>query len=118
MIMPTKRHHRVFASFRRVHRRHRRCGIAAVEFATLSPLVILLGLAASDLGRVVYAYVTLSNAARCGADAGSMRKFTPYTQSHWESEVRTAINEEMQTLKGFDVAKLQVAITTSTDENG
>src|SRR5207237_7822882 len=49
--------------------RHRR-GQSMVEFAVLAPVFFLLLLGTIDLGRAVYIYNAISNAAREGARAG------------------------------------------------
>ena len=49
--------------------RHRR-GQSMVEFAVLAPVFFLLLLGTIDLGRAVYIYDAISNAAREGARAG------------------------------------------------
>jgi Flp pilus assembly protein TadG len=93
-------------------------GVAAVEFALILPLVLLLTLACVDLGRVVHAYLVVSNAARCGAQYGSMHEFTNYTRPSWESQIRTAIEGEMNGLRGFSSSNLQSTYTTTTDSDG
>ncbi len=48
---------------------HRRAGQSMVEFAVLAPIFFLLLLGTIDLGRAVYTYNAISNAAREGARA-------------------------------------------------
>ena len=48
-------------------RRHGRRGQALVEFALVFPIVIVVLLAIFDLGRLVFAYNDITNAARQGA---------------------------------------------------
>jgi Flp pilus assembly protein TadG len=112
---PTSTAGRSTAGFRR---RSRRCGAAAVEMALVLPLVLLLTFAAVDFGRVVNAYLVVSNAARCGAEYGSMHEFTAYTQSTWQAQVQSAMTAEMQGLQGYSAANLQSTITSTTDGNG
>ena len=95
-----------------------RRGAATVEFALVLPVVMLFALACADFGRVVHAYVVVSNAARCGAEFGGMHKFTDFTQPHWEAELRTQVEAEMQTLSGFEVGNLESTVTTSEDSDG
>jgi Flp pilus assembly protein TadG len=97
---------------------HQRDGAATLELAVVMPLVLLLAFACVDFGRVVHAYVIVSNAARCGAEEGSMNYFTNYTRSSWETNVKEAVSDEMQGLHGFDSTKLQTTITTATDSDG
>src|SRR2546430_15916695 len=47
-----------------------RAGQSMVEFAVLAPIFFLLLLGTIDLGRAVYTYNAISNAAREGARAG------------------------------------------------
>jgi Flp pilus assembly protein TadG len=91
--------------------------VATVELAVLVPLLLLLAFACVDFGRVMHAFVTVANAARCGAAYGAMHNYTDYTRSFWEAEVRRAIEEEMAGLDGFDVNKLTSTVTTSTDDD-
>lgn len=57
---------RSLATYRVVGRRHER-GLAAVEFAILLPLVLLIMLATAELGRALFQYNTLTKAVRDGA---------------------------------------------------
>ena len=50
------------------------CGISTVEMAAILPLLILLVLGATDLGRVFYDAIAVSNAARAGLSYGSLDK--------------------------------------------
>jgi Flp pilus assembly protein TadG len=93
-------------------------GAATVEMALVLPLILLFAFACVDFGRVVHAYVVVSNAARCGAEHGSMHKFTTYTHPFWESQVRQAVEKEMQGLAGFTADELQTTLTTFTDADG
>jgi Flp pilus assembly protein TadG len=93
-------------------------GAAAVEMALVLPLVLLLTFAAVDFGRVVHAFLVVSNAARCGAEYGSMHEFTAYTRPSWESQIRSAMEDEMHGLKGFSATNLQSTYTTTTDSDG
>lgn len=60
-------------AFRRWSRRTARCctGSALVEFALVSPLLLVILLGAIDFGRVSYDAMALTNAARAGAQYGS-----------------------------------------------
>lgn len=93
-------------------------GLAAVETAIVLPLVLLLTFATIDFGRIVYAYVAVSNAAYAGAEYGSMHQFTSYTQASWQAQIQTAIQNEMQNLSGFTAANLQSSSSTTTDSDG
>jgi Flp pilus assembly protein TadG len=92
-------------------------GVATVEMAVVLPLLLLLALACADFGRVVHGFIVVANAARCGAEYGSMHKFTPFTRSSWESQVRQAVRDEMAGLSGFTADELQVEVATATDDD-
>ena len=47
--------------------RHRQRGLAIVEFAIVLPLLLLLSLATTELGRALYQQDTLNKAVRDGA---------------------------------------------------
>jgi len=55
----------------------RRRGQALVEFALVLPIFILLLVAIFDLGRAVFAYNTLTNAAREGARMAIVNQYQP-----------------------------------------
>ena len=46
-------------------------GAAVIEMAMVTPLLLLLALGAGDFGRMLYAAITLSHAARAGAAYGA-----------------------------------------------
>jgi Flp pilus assembly protein TadG len=106
------------ASRRNCEPRLPRRGAAAVEMALVLPLILLLAFAVADFGRVVHAYLVVSNAARCGAEYGSMHEFTVYTRSSWEAQIRSVMEGEMSGLQGFSATNLQSTYTTTTDSDG
>jgi len=57
--------------------RERRKGQALVEFALVIPLFLLLLVGLFDLGRAVFAYNTLTNAAREGARIAIVNQYKP-----------------------------------------
>ena len=98
--------------------RKRTRGVAAVEFAIVLPLILTLTFAAVDFGRVMHAYLVVSNAARCGAEYGSMHGFTAYSQASWQTQVLAAAATEMQNVPGYSAANSQTTCTTTTDSDG
>jgi Flp pilus assembly protein TadG len=96
----------------------RRRGTALVEMAIICPLVLLMAFATTDFGRVVYAYMSVSNAARVGAEYAALHGFTAYSQASWESQLRQVVDNEMQGLSGYQSANLQVVINATTDAAG
>lgn len=95
-----------------------RSGTAAVEFAVCVPLLLLLALACSDFGRIVYFHQIVVNAARTAAESGATHGFTAYTQPSWEADVYQAALEEMQNVPQFDEGELDYDLTTTTDADG
>jgi Flp pilus assembly protein TadG len=61
----------------RSRRTRRRGGQALVEFALIIPLFLLVLVAIFDLGRAVFAYNTLTNAAREGARTAIVNQYKP-----------------------------------------
>ena len=62
---------------RRSGRGRRNRGQALVEFALIIPLFLVLLVALFDLGRAVFAYNTLTNAAREGARTAIVNQYKP-----------------------------------------
>jgi len=61
----------------RVASGHKSRGQALVEFALVIPLFLLMMVALFDLGRAVFAYNTLTNAAREGARIAIVNQYQP-----------------------------------------
>jgi Flp pilus assembly protein TadG len=59
------------------NRRSGRRGQALVEFALIVPIFVLMLVAVFDLGRAVFAYNTLTNAAREGARIAIVNQYKP-----------------------------------------
>ena len=53
-------------------------GQALMEFALVSPIFLLVVVALFDMGRAVFAYNTLTNAAREGARMAVVNQYQPY----------------------------------------
>ncbi len=93
-------------------------GAAATELALALPVLLLLAFACADFGRISHFDQVLSNAARTGAEAGAIHKFTPFTRAAWEADVHQAVVEEMGNIPDFDEAQLEYHLSTTTDANG
>src|SRR4029077_3264030 len=61
----------------RLRRDRRGRGQALVEFALVIPIFLLLLIAIFDMGRAVFAYNTLTNAAREGARIAIVNQYKP-----------------------------------------
>jgi Flp pilus assembly protein TadG len=96
----------------------RKSGVAATEFALISPMVILFSLACMDFGRISFFAETVSNAARAGAEVGATHQFTSDTVSIWKSKVQDAVQQEMQHLPNFQNSDVVMTLTTTTDSDG
>jgi Flp pilus assembly protein TadG len=94
----------------------KRKGSATLEFAVLSPLLLTLALLCIDFGRFAHTYIAVVNAAREGAAFASSHRVTPASQTAWETGVRTAVEEEMETNGWYDNAELQVPPPVAVDE--
>jgi Flp pilus assembly protein TadG len=90
-----------------------RRGTAAVEFAVVLPVLMLIVLATIDLSRLAHASYTLSNALRAGAEVAATKRVTTYSQSQWESEVELAVQEHLQQSLGQIAGSAQIDITTT-----
>jgi Flp pilus assembly protein TadG len=95
-----------------------RAGVVATEFAVICPLLLLLGLACADFGRIAHFHEVIANAARSGAQTGATRQFTDFTRAFWEAEVRQSVIDEMQNLQGFNESELSYSLSTTTDADG
>jgi Flp pilus assembly protein TadG len=83
-----------------------RRGAAAVEFALLSPLLLVLLLGLWEVGRMVEAQQVINNAAREGARQGSSGKKSA-------AEVQAAVTNYIAA-SGFDTTGIVVTITNVT----
>ncbi len=65
---------------------HRQRGQGLTEFALVIPIFLLIVVALFDLGRAVFAYNTLTNAAREGARIAIVNQYTPTIVSRAKSQ--------------------------------
>jgi Flp pilus assembly protein TadG len=91
----------------------RRRGVAAVEFAVVVPVLLLLALGCADLGRAFSAYLIVSNAARVGAEYGASHGYTTYTYSSWQSQVIQQATNEAEGSFAFNSAELTTVVSTT-----
>src|SRR5439155_9979858 len=88
-----------------------RQGTAAVEFALILPVLMMLLLGCIDFGRFPHSYIAVTNAARAGAGFGSVNPYTTATDKEWNAAIKSAVAEEMSKLNAFDSNQLVVAST-------
>lgn len=96
----------------------RRSGTAALEFVIVLPVLLVVVVGATDLGRVMYFENVLSNAAREGAAYGATHQYTDYTYDNWETRVDARTREEAAHLPAFDDGLLTVDIDAEEDLDG
>ncbi len=97
---------------------HCRGGTAAVEFALILPVLMLLLLGCIDFGRFPHSYIAVTNAARAGAGFGSVNPYTTATATTWKADIKQAVIDEMGKLDGFDTTQLNVTSSYIDDGNG
>lgn len=93
------------------HRKRRSRGQALVEFALIIPIFLLILVALFDLGRAVFAYNTLTNAAREGVRMAIVNQDPATIKDRAKSQ--TAIVE--LDLPNVDVNFYQVAVDGTAD---
>src|SRR5947209_6465125 len=89
----------------------RRRAAVAAELVLVLPVLMLLTLGAIDLGRFVYAYIAVTNAAFAGASYGSVNPPTAATQNEWIAAVQQAVYDD---LSDFDQSKVSAPTVTLT----
>jgi Flp pilus assembly protein TadG len=98
-------------SSRQAHRRTR--GQSLVEFALVFPIIILLILAFAEIGRAVYAFNTIANAARQAARVAAVNQLADVTECD-ESRPIEDPYEPHWSMRGCAlVAGKTIGITTS-----
>ena len=95
-----------------------RRGAAAIEFAIILPLLMLLLLGAADFGRCFHMSIAINNAARTGAEYASMHPFDASTQSAWQAGVKQAAVDEFGQSTWFDFNQLTVTATHFSENSG
>jgi Flp pilus assembly protein TadG len=91
-----------------------RRAVAAAELAVTLPLLVILIGGCIDFGRFSHVNITVTNAARAGAEFGSTHPCTPATLPLWQEQVQQAVVDEMTGLDRFDPTLLTVTITRVT----
>lgn len=99
-----------------LYKRSRRRGSITVEFAILSPVLVMLMLLIVDFGRFAHTYIAVSNAARAGASIGSFNAPTPGSKPLWDLAIRQAVEDELATNTWFNSGKLVIAAPVLIDE--
>src|SRR5881392_2140594 len=72
----------------RRERRHGSRGQGLMEFALVIPVFLLMMIALFDMGRAVFAYNTLTNAAREGARMAIVNQYQPFIVARAKSQTQ------------------------------
>ncbi len=89
-------------------------GQSLAEFALILPVLVLLMLGTIDFGRVFFAYVSVTNAARNGADYASFSSVA----ANDLTGIRAAVVGDTGDLLNTSDSNPQVTSTTGTDSQG
>ena len=75
--------------------RSSRRGAGAAELAMIFPVLALLTLGCIDFGRFAFRYIAIQNAARTGAEYGTMTSYTATTKAAWKTEIAAKVTAEL-----------------------
>lgn len=92
-------------------RQHRR-GAAALEFAVVLPVLVVLLAGTADYGRFAATSVAVCNASRAGAGYGCMHPWDNYTAESFMTSCKAKVEEEFSSTPGFNHQNLNVQITS------
>ena len=79
----------------------RRRGVAAVEFAVVLPLLMLLLLGIWELGRIIHVQITLNNAARDGARLGAQANIVSTSGAYTQIRYNTGSPNINDTIRAY-----------------
>ena len=88
---------RASAAGRMAAPRRRRRGSAIMEFALISPTLLMLTVLCLDFGRIPFYYIGVTNAARAGAGYAAANPY-PYdatAQATWLTNAQSAVTAEL-----------------------
>jgi hypothetical protein len=86
--------------------RFRDRGQGLTEFALVIPIFLLIIIALFDLGRAVFAYNTLTNAAREGARVAIVNQYTPSIVAHAKAQTQIVeLDDPSVTIHFWQVAE-------------
>jgi Flp pilus assembly protein TadG len=92
-----------------------RRGAAATEMAVLLPLLIVLCLAAVDLGRYAFVSIALGNGSRVGAEWGATHRYDVANDAAWRANLDEAVRAEFTAEADIDPELLATEITVTAD---
>lgn len=94
-----------------------RSGTAALELVLLLPLLVTIISGTVDLGRVIQADMTLSNAVRVGAEYAAAHRYSSDTLAAWKTRTQEAVLTEASNLRGFNSNQLIVTATPTVESD-
>jgi len=97
---------------------HRK-GQALVEFSLLVPLVFLLAVNAVNFGGYLFAWITVANAARAGADYMGMSSASPGAPTPATlAQITTLVTNDVTSLKNRSSLAVAICTNATTAANG
>jgi Flp pilus assembly protein TadG len=97
----------------------RRKGQALVEFSLLVPLVFLLAVNAVNFGGFLFAWITVANAARAGAEYMSMSSASPGAPAAaTPAEITTLVTNDISSLMNRSSLVVAMCTNNTTAANG
>lgn len=87
-------------------------GVAAVEFAIIVPLLLVLTFGIIEFGILLFNKAMITNASREGARLGSLYKSPYYTDAEITTTVKNHLGSHLIT---FDAAKPDATVTVTRD---
>jgi Flp pilus assembly protein TadG len=84
-------------------------GQTAVEFALVTPIILVLLLGVIQVGMAFHDYISLTDAARAGARKAVVERFTGETNAQLQQHVRDAAGD-------LDQSKLNVTVNIPTPD--
>lgn len=119
----------------RLRRRHRERGVTLVEFALITPAIVLIFIGMFDLGRAIYYYNTVSHLAREGARRAAVLNHAdgleqPYNNAAWDDDGNargtytgtdevvsgTVVDRMVDKAVSLDPSKLKITIEAPSHE--
>ena len=89
-------------------------GQALVELAMIAPVLIILMLGVIDYGRVYFAYISVTNGARIGADYAAIGP----TQAADTAAIKAAALGDTTDLLNLSPTNPEVTVVTASDSQG
>ncbi|WP_158222761.1 TadE family protein [Rhodopirellula sp. MGV] len=99
-------------------RNQNRKAVAAVEFAIVAPVLLLLTFACIDYGRALGIRSIVCNAARSGAAYGASHKYTEFSKADWEQAVQNAVLDEFAALPVTETGPTEYALSVTENASG